>query len=162
VLLSLEGKVLRDVPQFDLALLHKQPGDQLTLAVARKSETVPVELSLVDLPPDPDDLSVKVEEVEKNSIAKLGIVGDEKGGRAQRVPSSLLSASGVLVAARLRKDDTEERDLVIGDVIRSVNAVSITSVAQLRAIVDGFKPGDAIALQVERKGKLMYVAFEMD
>jgi S1-C subfamily serine protease len=50
----------------------------------------------------------------------------------------------------------------VGDVIRSVNAVSITSLAQLSAIIDGFKPGDAIALQVERKGKLMYVAFEMD
>jgi len=52
--------------------------------------------------------------------------------------------------------------LVVGDVIRSINAISITSVAQLRATLDTFQLGDAIALQVERKGKLMYVAFEMD
>jgi S1-C subfamily serine protease len=67
----------------------------------------------------------------------------------------------VLVVARLRGTDTQP-DLSVGDVIRSVNAVSITSLAQLSAIIDAFKPGDAIALQVERKGKLMYVAFEMD
>jgi hypothetical protein len=32
----------------------------------------------------------------------------------------------------------------------------------LRAMLDRLKSGDAIALQVERNGKLMYVAFEMD
>jgi hypothetical protein len=29
-------------------------------------------------------------------------------------------------------------------------------------MLNGFKPGDAIALQVERNGKLMYVAFDLD
>ena len=67
-----------------------------------------------------------------------------------------------MVAARLSEADMEEHGLVIGDVIRSVNAATITSVAQLRAVLDNSKPGDPIALQVERKGKLMYVAFEMD
>jgi S1-C subfamily serine protease len=52
--------------------------------------------------------------------------------------------------------------LAIGDVIRSVNSVPISSVAQLRTTIEAFKPGDAIALQVERMGKLRYVAFEMD
>jgi len=47
-------------------------------------------------------------------------------------------------------------------VIRSVNAVPITSVTQLRELLDGFDPGDAIALHVERKGKLMYIAFDLD
>jgi PDZ domain-containing secreted protein len=76
-------------------------------------------------------------------------------------PSSRESRSGVLVVARLDRTDVEP-ELVAGDVIRSVNAISITSVAQLRTLLDSFKPGDAVALQVERKGKPMYVAFEMD
>jgi S1-C subfamily serine protease len=63
--------------------------------------------------------------------------------------------------ARLRESDTRA-ELAAGDVICSVNSVPITSVAQLRATVESFKPGDAIALQLERKGKLMYMAFEMD
>ena len=67
----------------------------------------------------------------------------------------------MLVVARLDRTDVEP-ELVAGDVIRSVNAISITSVAQLRTLLDSFKPGDAVALQVERKGKPMYVAFEMD
>jgi S1-C subfamily serine protease len=58
----------------------------------------------------------------------------------------------VLVVARLDRTDVEP-ELVAGDVIRSVNAISITSVAQLRTLLDSFKPGDAVALQVERKGE---------
>ena len=163
VLVSVEGHVLRDVPQFALASLHKHAGDHVMLGVARKSGTVTVEFSLVEPPSDSEDLSAKVgSDIEKNLITKLGIVGYEKGDRVQRVPSSVRSVSGVLVAARMSDANMEERGLVIGDVIRSVNASSISSIAQLRAMLDNFKPGDPIALQVERKGKLMYVAFEMD
>jgi serine protease Do len=159
VLLSLDKTVLRDVPQLALALLHKHAGDRVRMGVARKTGMATTEFSLVEPPADSEDLSTKVEDIEKNLIAKLGIVGYEK---AERVPSSMRSASGVLVAARLSEADMEGRDLVIGDVIRSVNAVPITSVAQLRAMLDSFKPGDPVAVQVERKGKLMYVAFDMD
>ena len=163
VLLEVEGSVLRDVPQLALALLRKHPGDQVKVGVARKSGTMTTEFFLVEPPPDSEHLSARLEkDLEKNLVVKLGIVGYEKGDRTQRVTSSMRPASGVLVAARLSEADMEERGLVIGDVIRSVNAVSITSVVQLRAMLDDFKPGDPIALQVERKGKLMYVAFEMD
>jgi S1-C subfamily serine protease len=72
------------------------------------------------------------------------------------------SSSGVLVIAQLRGIDPEQPELDAGDVTRSVNAISITSVTQLRALLDGFHPGDAIALHVERKGKLMYIAFDLD
>jgi len=161
VLLSLEGKVLSDVPQFELAWLHKHPGDQMRLAGARNTGTVVMEVALVKPPPNAQDLSAEVEkDVEKNSVAKLGIVAAEKVEQAERLP--MRSASGVLVAARLGEAETEERGLLIGDVICSVNATSITSIAQLRSTLDNFKPGDPIALQVERKGKLMYVAFELD
>jgi S1-C subfamily serine protease len=43
-----------------------------------------------------------------------------------------------------------------------VNGTFVSSVAELRTMLNGFKPGEAIALQVERNGKLMYVAFEID
>ena len=67
----------------------------------------------------------------------------------------------MLVTAKLSGADMQP-ELVVGDVIRSVNGVSVTAVAPLRLMLDNFKPGDAIALQVERKGKLMYLAFEID
>jgi serine protease Do len=161
VLLSLEGRVLRDVSQFNLALLHRHPGDPVTLVVARKAGTVSIKFSLIELPPNSEDSTASVEkDVQNNAITKLGIIGSENISRITRNP--MRPASGVLVAARLREAETEDRDLVIGDVICSINNAPVTSVARLRSTLEGFKPGDPVALQVERKGKLMYVAFEMD
>jgi S1-C subfamily serine protease len=115
-------------------------------------------LSLVGAPTDSAD-SLSSIDIDENVVAKLGIVGSARKQGVTGWPSGE-SSSGVLVAA-LHGTDTQS-ELAAGDVIRSVNAVPITSVAQLRATIEGFKPGDAIALHVARKGKLMYVVFEMD
>ncbi len=52
--------------------------------------------------------------------------------------------------------------LKAGDVIRSINQTQIDSLKTLRKVVRAFKPGDAVALQVERDGKLSYLSFEME
>jgi len=97
-------------------------------------------------------------DIEENAVSNLGIVASACNHKATGPHESI---SEVLVAARLRGTDSQA-ELVAGDVIRSVNGMPITSVKQLRSLIDAFKLGDAIALQVERKGKLMYVAFEID
>ncbi len=159
VLVSLNATPLQTVPQLMWLLLHKQSGDHIRLEVARKATKMVFDVPLVSEPPHSED-SIATIDVEENLVAKLGIVGfARKHGPTE--PPSTVSRSGVLVVARLRGSDTQA-ELATGDMIRSVNSVPITSVAQLRATIGGFKPGDAIALQVERKGKLMYVAFEMD
>ena len=86
VLLSLDESALRDVPQLASILLHKSPGDWVRLRVARKTGTVTTEFSLVEPPADLADPSTKVEDIEKNLIAKLGIVGYAK---TQRVPFTM-------------------------------------------------------------------------
>jgi len=159
LLLTFDGTPVRNVPDLTWALLHRRPGDRVRVEVARKSSRIVVDLSLVGAPPDSEG-SVAAIDIDENLIGKLGIVGSTRKHGATELPSRE-SSSGVLVAARLRGTDIQP-ELVVGDVIRSVNGVSITSVAPLRAMLDTFKPGDAIALQVERKGKLMYVTFEMD
>ena len=159
VLVSLDGTPLQNVPQLKWLLLHKQIGDRPRLEIARNASKIVLDVSLVSGPPDPED-SIATIDIDENLVSKLGIVGSARKG-VSADPTSTGSRSGVLVVARLRESDTGA-ELATGDVIRSVNSVPISSVAQLRATIDTFKPGDAIALQVERKGKLMYVAFEMD
>ena len=159
VLVSLDGTPLQNVPQLTWLLLHKHIGDRPRVEIARNASKIVLEVSLVSEPSDPDG-SIATIDIEENLVAKLGIVGSaRKHGTAG--PSPTASGPGVLVVARLRENDTQA-ELAAGDVICSVNSVPITSVVQLRATIESFKPGDAIALQVERKGKLMYMAFEMD
>jgi len=159
VILSIDGTRLQDVPQLMWALLHKRQGDQVRLEVARKSHTIMFKLSLAEMPPDAADPHSSGD-VEGVLVAKLGIMVSGQRREATEEKNKQLS-SGVVVIAQLRGIDPEP-ELNAGDVIRSVNAVPITYVTQLRELLDGFDPGDAIALHVERKGKLMYIAFDLD
>ena len=74
-------------------------------------------------------------------------------GRRLRIPW------GVAVAARTA--DFAGLDLSPGDVIHAVNASSVTDVDTLRKLLDGFRPGDAVVLQIERADGLRFVGLEV-
>ena len=66
---------------------------------------------------------------------------------------------GVVVAAGASVTDfTSGTGLQAGDVIYSVNNSPVSSVEALRKKVDEFKTGDEVVMQIERSGRLMYVA----
>ena len=69
--------------------------------------------------------------------------------------------TGVIVAARTLGAETEEIPLQTGDVIHALNGTPITDLADLRRALAKLKPGDAVALQVERYTQLIYVSFLM-
>jgi serine protease Do len=52
-------------------------------------------------------------------------------------------------------------DLAAGDVIRSFNGQSFSTVGELRTNLKKLKPGDAAVLEVERQAVVRFVAFEM-
>lgn len=159
VILTFAGKRIDNVPQLNWVLLHKRAGQHVPVEIVRNSGKVTLNLLLIGGPPaSGEDLAAG--EIEENSLDKLGVVGSAwQRGPAERHSKS--SSAGVLVTAKLSGNDVQP-ELVVGDVIRSVNGTPVSSVAALRTMLNGFKPGDAIALQVERNGKLMYVAFDLD
>jgi serine protease Do len=160
VILTFAGKRIESVPQLNWALLHKRAGQHVSVEIVRKSGKVALNLLLIGGPPaSGQDLAAT--EIEENSVDKLGVVGSAlaRHGPAERHSKS--PSAGVLVTAKLSVSDMQP-ELIVGDVIWSVNGTPVSSVAALRAMLNGFKPGNAIALQVERNGKLMYVAFDMD
>ena len=58
---------------------------------------------------------------------------------------------------------TPDTGLQAGDIIHQLNtSCQSIQVETLRAAVGELKPGDAVVLQVERDGGLMYVSFEME
>jgi serine protease Do len=159
VIVSIDGASTRSVPQLMWALLHKRQGEHVRLEVVRKSDTVTLNLLLAALPRDAED-SRPPDDVEETAVPRLGIMVSGRKPELTEEKSKHLNG-GVMVIAQLRGIDPEPQ-LNAGDVIRSINAISITSATQLRAVLDSFHSGDAIALHVERKGRLMYIAFELD
>ena len=71
-------------------------------------------------------------------------------------------ASGIVVVALSPGPDTQSRSIHADDIIHALNNASVKSVEQLRSALHRPKPDDPVVLQIERRGKLRYVAFDME
>lgn len=157
VILQFDGADLLSVPDLNWALLHKRPGERVKVEVWRKSKIMPSEIVLAAPPPEDAD-PLPPTGVEQNLVPKLGVAASA----IRKEPgASGAGTHGVVVTGRLRGSDSPV-DLSVGDVVRSVNTVGVTSVQQLRDVLDRFKPGDAVALAIEHNGKPMFLAFEIE
>jgi serine protease Do len=96
----------------------------------------------------------------KNLVRALGVLAVTVTPELQARAGSLRIGSGVAVLARTT--DTPAVDLAAGDVVHAVNGAPVESVEALRDALASFKRGESVALQVERRGGLEYVAFEMN
>jgi S1-C subfamily serine protease len=68
---------------------------------------------------------------------------------------------GVLVVATLGETPAIGEDLRVGDIIYGMNRHRVSSSARLRELVNAMKPGDPLAFQIEREGRLRFVAAEI-
>jgi len=68
----------------------------------------------------------------------------------------------VIVVGRAADLIGPDTGLAAGDVIHSLNGKPIDSVQGLRDALQQTKPGDSLALQIERGGQLSYVAFDLE
>jgi S1-C subfamily serine protease len=77
--------------------------------------------------------------------------------------SALRVPCGVLVVGHTSDEPgTPAMDLATGDTIHGVNGTPVTSIIDLRRALDGLKPRSAVALQIERNGQFLFLAFELD
>jgi S1-C subfamily serine protease len=100
---------------------------------------------------------------DQSLIPRLGVLAiDLTPDLKTRFGSSLRIPSGVIVVGRAADLILPDTGLQAADVIHQLNLTSIDSMDTLRAAVSSLKTGDAVVLQVERAGGLMYVSFEME
>ena len=97
-----------------------------------------------------------------NRIGGLGVFAVDFTPELPSVSPNVRFASGVVVVALSPGPDTQSRGIHAGDIIHALNNASVKSVEQLRSALYRLKPGDPIVLQIERQGKLQYVAFDME
>jgi S1-C subfamily serine protease len=68
----------------------------------------------------------------------------------------------VVVVGRAADLILPDTGLQAGDVIHQLNTTRIDSMDTLRTALAALKVGDAVAIQVERDGGLMYLSFELE
>jgi serine protease Do len=161
IILTLNGKPVMNVPQFDAAFQLRMDPAPLHLEVLRALEKVWLEVPVVEQQDDMDRLADSLDPA-KDLVPQLGILGVQIDRRISEMVPDLRMASGVIVAARTAFGASVESGLETGDVIHALNGVTIISLETLNAAIQQLKPGAPVVLQIERGGNLQYLAFEME
>lgn len=161
IVLSLDSKPMENARQLEVNLWRFPVGDKVNLEVLRGANRLTMDVSVTAQDDDPQRFADMVNP-EKNLIPKLGILGVEIDRKLAPLLPDLRKQYGVVVAARAAGTEGVDVDLRPGDVIYAINNQPTSTVAALTGALGQVKTGDAVVLQVERDGSLMYVAFEME
>jgi serine protease Do len=161
IVLNLDGKPMENARQMEVNLWRFPVGDKVSLDVLRGTERLTMVVPVAAQDDDPQRFADLVNP-EKNLIPKLGILGVEIDRKLAPMLGDLRKPYGIVVAARAAGAEGLDVDLRPGDVIYAINNEPTASIAALATALAHMKSGDAVVLQVERDGQLMYVAFEME
>jgi serine protease Do len=161
ILVSLDNAPVPDLPRFETAMFRRSHGGPVTIEVLRGSQKLSFAVPVVEESAGPLDDLADLVNPDKSLVRGLGILGVEIDKDIAGMLSDLRVASGVIVVGRAA-EATADTPLKAGDVIHALNGAKIDSLDGLRTAVGRLKPGDAVALQIERDSMLMFVAFDLE
>src|SRR5882724_1772095 len=161
IVLSIDDRPIPSLPDF-MAALYLHPPDQiLKIEILRgtnqMSFNVPVEVYHEKI----GELS-DVPDLQKSLIRRLSVFVTDLDDKVKPLLPATRTDSGVVVLAQTAGGSGLETGLEPGDIIRTVNHTPVQSGAQLQSRVHEIRSGDPVVLQIERNGKLQYLAFEME
>ncbi|HTZ60895.1 MAG TPA: trypsin-like peptidase domain-containing protein [Acidobacteriaceae bacterium] len=161
IITAIDGRVVDSLPKYAAFLYVHPRNTPMKLDLLRDGKPLTVSVTPVNAPPLVENLSDLINP-KRDLINPLGIFVIDLKNSPVASMLNLRSDTGVLVAGLLGGEPAVSADLSTGDVIRAVNGTPLNDSQQLRQILAGFKPGDAVVLEVERQSVLQYVAFEME
>ena len=158
IILSVSGRPIDAVPAMLGVAFQHPPGDHMQLKILRGDQELAVEITSVEQSHGADRL-IDLANPASDSIPALGIIGVTTNKRVEEILGPLRLPLGVAVAVRIPTPSGTETRLQPSDVIHAVNGDFVQSVAELRSAVERIKPGDPLALLIERAGQIQYLAF---
>jgi serine protease Do len=162
VIVAIDGKPVDAMPPLIFQLLTRSAGDRVNMEFLRGSERLVAGLRLMDRQVDADILTEMIDP-DKGVLEKLGVIGLDVKDPEVQAASPLRSASGVLVLGHLSQTgDAPDTGLHTGDAIRGINGLEVSSVGDLRAILDQLKTGNSVVLQIERNRQFSFLSFELN
>ncbi|MBI5085820.1 MAG: trypsin-like peptidase domain-containing protein [Acidobacteria bacterium] len=161
IVVALNGKQMENARQFNVNVYRPAIGETILLGILRGQSKLQVAVKVTERH-DEASTFAELASREENLVQEFGLFAVDFTGqlRAQLGPVRR-DKGGVLVAARHADGPLLEDSFKAGDVIYAVNRAQIRSVTDLRGLIKKMKPGEAVAVQVERAGKLRFIAFEL-
>lgn len=160
IITTIDGRSADNLPALGTRLFMRSGGERIKLGVLRGSDKLSFDILVVEMPHDIDRLAALADPV-KSLVSKLGIVAVEIDSRIATSLSGLRITGGVIVAAKSADPDVDV-PLATGDVIHAINSAPVGTLEGLRSALDRLGPNSPVVLQVERQGKLMFLAFNLD
>jgi serine protease Do len=161
IVVRADGRVIGSLPAFTSALYLHPLDEPLKLEVLRGTERKTLFIVALEMK-DAMDALPALANPRDNLVSRLGILGLDLNDSLRSMLGTLRDPSGVVVVARVADFLSSANGLQTGDVIHSVNQISIDSLSSLRAALRQIKPRDPVVLQVEREDGLQWLAFEME
>jgi serine protease Do len=160
ILVSVDGQPVENLPTVNYLFRLRDSTDNVQLVVLRGTSQQSLSVPAVEVKSELDDVS-GMADAEQNLVAPLGILGVEIDQRISSMAKGLRSPYGIIVAARAAGATTEV-PLAVGDVIREVNGRQQNTLDALRSTLRSLPPGAPVTLQLQREGRLIYLAFTLD
>jgi serine protease Do len=160
IITSIDGRAADNMPALQTRLFMRRGGERIKLGVLRGSEKLFFDVLVVELPHVFDRLAAIVDP-EKSLVSKLGIIGVELDPKMATSLAGLRITSGVIVVAKAAESNIDA-SLATGDVIHAINGTPIETIQGLRSALERLSPTSSVVVQIEREGRLMFIAFNLD
>jgi serine protease Do len=161
IVLAIDDRPILSLPEYLTALYLHHADQVLKIDVLRGSSRMSFNIPVTvhhDKSEELDDLP----DLPKSLIHRLSIFVTDLNDTVRQFVHDTRSESGIVVVAQAAGTNAVHTGLQAGDVIRQINRTPLQSGSQLQALIRNFKSGDPAVFQIERNGKLEYLAFEMD
>jgi serine protease Do len=162
IVLSFNGKPMENARQFHVNLYRESASAIVTLRILRGADTLEKKV-VVFARSNSAELFVSHVNEGQHLVPRLSILAlPIDMSIAGLLPEPPRRSYGILVARLAMTTDGPTGDLLPGDIIYAVNREPVSTVPELRAVVEKQGAGGPVTLQVERAGKMRYVEIRLD
>jgi serine protease Do len=161
IILAIDGRQILGLPDVIMAL-YVHPPDRVLKMVVLRGETPMSFYVAVKVYHEDIDALADIPGLQKRLVRRLNVFVADLDGNVKPLLEDTRSESGVVVVAQLSGSNAMDTGLETGDIIRAVDRTALQTTSQFVTLVHDLRPGDPVVLQVERKGKFQYLAFEME
>jgi serine protease Do len=162
VLLAINSMQLSNVAALMAVAFEHGADEHLKLDLLRGNQRLSPDIVPVQEQHEADRVADLTGDPAQSLIPSLGILAVDVNRHTAALIDELRRPSGVIVAARVENSRGLDTRLQAGDVIHEINGHTVSGIEALQSAAGQFKPGDPVALLIERDGKLQYVAFQME
>ena len=161
IILTLDGKIIENGRQFDVNLYQRSVGESISLKLLRGADTVITQVVVAERP---ENINHYLETVspERNLVEKIGVLAIDFDEFIATMMPRVRVDRGVVVAASAPPTLSWDGGLKPGDVIFNMNGLEIESITDLRRAVEELSVGDPVVFHIDRAGRQMYIAFEIE